>query len=140
MANNLKYAAAAKNAKLGSTGLAAYIGTSAQLTIYNGTQPASPDTAISSQTALVTCTCGAGAFGTASGGVLTANAISSGTGTAGASTGTVGTWFRLWKSDGTTPVLDGTVGTSGCDLNLNNASIAQNQTVSITSFTITEGN
>lgn len=140
MASNLKYSTAAKNAKLGSTGLAAYIGNSAQLTIYNGTQPASPDTAISTQTALVTCTCNAGGFGSASGGVLTASAISSGTGAAGAGAGTSGTWFRLWKSDGTTPVADGTVGTSGCDLNLVNASIAQNQTVSITSFTLTSAN
>lgn len=140
MASNFKYAAAAKNAKLGSTGLAAFIGTSALLKLYDGTQPASPDTAISSQNMLCSLTCGASAFGTAAAGVLTANAISNGTGTAAAGSGVTSTWFRLWKSDGTTAVLDGTVGTTGCDLNLNNASIANGQTVSISSFTITEGN
>ena len=46
MASNLKYSAAAKNAKLGSTGLAAYIGMSAVLNIYSGTQPTNPDTAL----------------------------------------------------------------------------------------------
>lgn len=140
MASNLKYSVAAKNAKLGSTGLAAYIGTSAVLNLYSGTQPANPDTALSGNTLLVTLVCNAAAFGTAASGVLTANAIGSGTGAVGAGAGTTASFFRLFKSDGTTPVMDGTVGTSGCDLNLNNASIAQNQTVSVSSFTVTSGN
>jgi hypothetical protein len=140
MAANLKYSAAAKNAKLGATGLRAYIGTSAKLRLYDGSQPASPDTAVSTQNMLCELICNATAFGSESGGVLTANAISNGTGTAAAGTGTNATWFRLWKSDGTTPVLDGTVGTSSADLILNNTSIANGQTVSVSSFTITEGN
>lgn len=140
MASNLKYSTAAKNAKLGSTGLAAYIGTSAILSIYNGTQPANPDTALSGNTLLATATCNATQFGTVSGGVLTASAISAGSGQAGAGTGTTATFFRLFKSDGTTAVLDGTVGTSGADLNLNNTSIANGQTVTISSFTLTSGN
>jgi hypothetical protein len=140
MATNLKYAAAAKNAKLDSTGLKAYIGASAKLRLYDGSQPTNPDTAISTQNMLCELVCNATAFGTVSGGVLTASAISSGTGAAAAGTGTNATWWRLWKSDGTTPVADGTVGTSGADLNLNNASIANGQSVSVSSFTITEGN
>lgn len=140
MASNLKYSVAAKNAKLGSTGLAAFIGTSAQLKLYNGTQPTNPDTALSGNTLLCTLTCSASAFGTASGGVLTANAITASTGAAGASTGTVATFYRLFKSDGTTAVVDGTVGTTGCDLNFDNPNIAQNQNVSVSSFTLTSAN
>lgn len=139
MAVNLKYAVLLKNAKLNA--ISTYAGTSAQLSLYNGTQPTNPDTALSGNTLLVTLTCSASAFAAAaSGGVLTANAISNGTGAAGASTGTNATWFRLWKSDGTTPVLDGTVGTSSADLILNNVNIATGQTVSVTSLTITEAN
>lgn len=140
MAQNLKYSVAAKNAKLGATGLRAYIGTSALLKLYDGSQPASPDTAVSTQNMLCSLTCNATAFGSEGSGVLTAGAISSGTGAAAAGTGTNSTWFRLFKSDGTTAVLDGTVGTSSADLILNNVSIATGQSVSVTAFTITEGN
>lgn len=140
MASNLKYAVALKNAKLAATGMAGYIGTSAKLRLYDGTQPASPDTAVSTQNMLCELICNATQFGTASGGVLTASAIASGTGTAAASTGINSTWYRIWKSDGTTPCVDGTVGVSGADLNLNNTSIATGQSVSVTSLTYTEAN
>jgi hypothetical protein len=136
----IKYSVAAKNAKLGATGLRAYIGTSALLRLYSGTRPTNPDTALSGNTLLAELTCNATAFGSESGGVLTAGAISSTTGQAGAGSGTNATFFRLFKSDGTTAVIDGDVGTSGSDLNLNNTSIASGQSVSISSFTITEGN
>jgi hypothetical protein len=86
---------------------------------------------------LVELICNATAFApAASGGVLTANAITSGT---AAATGTA-SWFRLFQSNGTTAIMDGDVSTSGADLNLNNTSIATSQTVSVTSFTVTEGN
>lgn len=140
MASNLKLAAAAKNAMLDATGLKAYIGTSALLRLYSGAQPTNPDTALSGNTLLAELTCNATAFGTVASGVLTASAISSTTGQAGAGAGTTATFFRLFKSDGTTAVIDGTVGTSACDCNLNNASIASGQSVSITSFTYTKAN
>jgi hypothetical protein len=84
--------------------------------------------------------CGTPFAAGASGGVLTLGAIANGTGTAGASTGTTATWFRLFKADGTTAVVDGSVGTTGCDLNINNTSIATGQTVSVTSGTLTNAN
>ena len=131
----IKYATAVRNAKMDT--VTSQTGTSALLRIYDGTRPANPNTAITSQTLLVTLTCNASAFAAAaSGGVLTANAITNGT---AAATGTA-SWFRLVKSDGTTPIMDGDVSTSGADLNLNNTSIATGQTVSVTSFTVTEGN
>ena len=131
----IKYDTTTRNDMLDE--LTARVGTSGRLRVYNGTRPANPGTAITSQTMLVELTCNATAFApAASGGVLTANAISNGT---AAATGTA-SWFRLFQSNGTTAIMDGDVGTSGSDLNLNNTSIATSQTVSVTSFTVTEGN
>lgn len=134
MANNLKYSAALKNARLDQ--IASAVGASGLLRIYDGTQPANPDTAVTSQVKLAELTCNAAAFaGAASGGVLTANAIA---GANAVASGT-GAWFRLCKSDGTA-VVDGTVGTSGTDLIIDNTSINSGQSVSVTSLTVTAGN
>jgi hypothetical protein len=131
----IKYDTTTRNAMLDA--LNTRIGTSAKVRIYNGTRPANVGTAITSQTMLVELTCNATAFAAAAAsGVLTANAISNGT---AAATGTA-SWFRLFQSNGSTAIMDGDVGTSGSDLNLNNTSIATSQTVSVTSFTVTEGN
>jgi len=131
----IDYDTTTRNSRLDA--VTARVGTSARLRVYNGTRPANPGTAITSQTMLVELTCNATAFApAASGGVLTANAISNGT---AAANGTA-SWFRLFQSNGTTAIIDGDVGTSGSDLNLNNTSIATSQTVSVTSFAITEGN
>jgi hypothetical protein len=107
-------------------------GTSAVLTIYNGTRPATGGAAT---TALATLTCNASQFGTVSGAVLTASAITNATASA---TGTA-TWARL-TSSGATFVADMDVGTSGSDLNLNTTSIVSGATVSVTSCVITAGN
>lgn len=137
MASNLKYSAALKTSQ--QTAVATAAGASAVLTLYSGSQPASPDTAVGAQVALSAHTCAA-TFGTASAGVLTVGAIANGTGTAGAGAGTAATWYRLTTSGGTA-LVDGTVGTSGADLNLTGTtSIATGQTVSITSWTLTNGN
>ncbi len=103
-------------------------GTSAKLRIYTASYAA----------LLVECVCSASALAAAaSGGVLTLNAISAGTAT-GAGTAAIA---RILKSDGSTMVIEGlTVGTSGANINLTNTSIAVNDTVTITSATITEGN
>ena len=131
----IKYDATTRNAMLDA--LTTRVGTSGLLRIYDGTRPATVATAITTQTLLVALTTNATAFAAAaSGGVLTASAITNGT---AAATGTA-SWFRLFKSDGTTAIMDGDVSTSGADLNLNNTSIATSQTVSVTAFTVTEGN
>lgn len=130
----IKQTTAVRNAQLDA--LNSQTGTSAKLRIYNGTRPANANTAITSQTMLVELTCNATAFAAAaSGGVLTANAISNGT---AAATGTA-SWFRLWQSNGTTAIMDGDVSTTGADININNTSIATGQTVSVSSFTVTDG-
>jgi hypothetical protein len=106
---------------------------SGYLRIYDGSQPATADTAISTQNLLAELRFNATAFGSSVAGVATANAITSGT--AGA-TGTAA-WFRAFKSDGTTAVLDGSVGTSGCDLNLGSVAIQSGGVVSVSAFTYT---
>lgn len=137
MASNLKYSASLKNGQ--QDAITTKLGASAVLELYSGTQPANPDTAITSQVLLASLTCNAVFAPAASGGVLTLNAISNGTGTAGAGAGTNATWFRL-KTSLAVAHIDGTVGISGADLNLNNNNIATGQTVSVTSFTLTNGN
>ena len=138
MASNLKYSAVLKNAM--EAAIPSTVGASALLNLYSGTQPTNPDTAITSQVLLATLTCSATFAPAASGGVLTANAISNGTGTAGAGAGTSATWYRLTTSGGTAHI-DGSVGTSGCDLNLTGStSIATGQTVSVSSWTLSNGN
>ena len=128
----LAYAVGIRNSMLDAITTAA--GASALLRIYDGTRPATGGTAT---TLLAELTCNATFAASASGGVLTLNSITQDS--SANATGTA-TWFRIVKSDGTTHVLDGNVGTSGSDLNLTTVSIVATQPVSVTSFTITEGN
>lgn len=109
-------------------------GASALLRIYDGTRPATGGAAT---TLLAELTCNTTFAAAAAAGVLTLNAITQDS--SANATGTA-TWFRIVKSDGTSFVLDGNVGTSGSDLNLTTTSIVATQPVSVTSFTITEGN
>jgi hypothetical protein len=128
----LAYSAAIRNAMLDEITAAA--GGSALLRIYSGSRPATGGAAT---TLLAQLTCNATFAPAASGGVLTLNAITQDS--SADATGTA-TWFRIVKSDGATHVLDGNVGTSGSDLNLTTTSIVAGQPVSISSFTVTEGN
>jgi hypothetical protein len=105
------------------------------LHIYDGTQPTTADTAITTQTKLAELRFNATAFPAASAGVATANAITADT--SADATGTA-SWFRALKSDGTTVVFDGSVGTSSADLVLNSVSISSGAQVSVTAFTYTE--
>lgn len=135
MASNLKYSTALKNAKLDAITTA--VGASALLRIYDGAQPASPDTAIGAQVLLAELVCNAGAFAAAAAaGVLTANAISP---DASANNSGTASWFRLLTS-GAVAKIDGTVGTSGTDCILDSVSITAAQQVSVTALTITAGN
>lgn len=130
----LKLSTTARNALLDAITTTA--GNSGKLRIYSGTRPANPAASITG-TLLAELTCNATFAPSASGGVLTLNAVTSDS--SADATGTA-THFRLWKSDGTTAVIDGDVGTSGSDLNLNTTSIVAGATVSVTSFTITAPN
>jgi hypothetical protein len=105
------------------------------LRIYDGTQAATADTEVGAQVLLAELTFNATAFGAASNGVATANAI-----TADSSANATGTatWFRALRSNGTSVVFDGSVGTATSDLVLNSVSITSGATVSVTAFTYTQ--
>lgn len=133
MALNLKYSTALKNARLNQ--ITTQVGVSGLLRIYDGAQPASPDTAVSSQVKLAELPCSAAFAPGATGGVLTANAIAA----ANALASGTASWFRLTTSAGVA-VMDGTVGTSAADAIIDNTVIAVGQNVSCTSLVVTGGN
>lgn len=107
--------------------ITAFAGAGAKLRVYTAAYGA----------LLYESTCAATFAPAASGGVLTANAIGNATAT-GAGTAAIA---RLYKSDGTTMVTEGlTVGTSGTNVVITNTTIAVNDVITTSSFTIAEGN
>lgn len=134
MANNLKMADAAVNGEADALDVLAASG---YLRIYDSTgtgQPATADTAVTTQVLLAELRFGSPAFGDAVAGVLTANAITKDS--SANATGTA-TWFRVLKSDGTTSLWDGSAGTSNADLVLGSVAIQIGAEVSITAMTHT---
>lgn len=133
----ISYTTAVRNAKLDAITTA--VGNAGLLRIYDATGgvPANANTAITTQVLLAELVCGSPFAAAASGGVLTANAISN-----DASANATGTaaFFRITDSAGTTTKYQGTVGTSGADLNLNTTSIVSGGPVAVSSLTITAGN
>jgi len=131
MANNLKISTTAVNAQADAL---SDLLDNGYLRIYDGTQPANANTAITTQVLLAELRFNATASPAASGGVLTMNSITQDS--SANNTGTA-TWFRALKSDGSTAVFDGSVGTASCDLNLGSTSITSGASVAVTSMTYT---
>ena len=126
---------AAQNASVNAlTALLNVASAAGHVKIYTGTQPASVATAATG-TLLSTLTLSVTAFGSASNGTATANAITSDTNAA--ASGTAG-WFRAFDSAGTA-VIDGSVTATGGggDMTLNSTSIVAGGTVACSSWTIT---
>lgn len=130
----LSFIAALRNSRLDQINAA--VGASSVVELYGGTPPANVGTALSGNTLLAELACSATAFSAASGGTLTANAVSN---DASANNAGTATFFRH-RTSGGAAVLQGTVGTSGADLNLNVSTITAGQTVAISSYVITEAN
>ena len=63
-------------------------------------------------------------------------------GLAAAGTGTAATYYRIWDSAGTTCFIQGTVTATGGggDMTMDNTSIAENQVVTVNTFSIAAGN
>ena len=127
------YSTTQRNARLDA--LTTALGASPLLRIYDGARPATGGTATN---LLAQLTCAATFAPAASGGVLTANAISSATATG---TGSA-TWARLVTSGGTFVAdMSVTLTGGGGDLQITGTtSITSGVTVSVSSLTITEGN
>lgn len=96
--------------------------------VYDGTQPATADTALATNTLGVTLTFNATAFPASASGVLTANAITSGTAVASITP----TWARLFKSDGTTVVMDVSAGATASNMTI--GAFTSGTTVGCSSF------
>lgn len=114
------------------------IGTDAVLKLRTGAPPANIATA-DSGTVLASMTLPSDWLAAAAGGAKAISgtwedASADGTGTAA--------HFRIYASDGTTAHLQGTVTATGGggDLELDNTSLTTAQTVTITAFTLTDGN
>ena len=109
---------------------------SGYLNIYTGSQPALNGSITGTLLASLTFSGTAFPGATANAGTVTAtaNAITS---AIAAATGTAG-YHALLKSDASTVVATGSVGTSGADLNLSTLSIQAGQTVSCSSYAISE--
>jgi len=131
MANNLKTSIVSRNAELDALRVLANSGL---LRLYDGTQPATPETAVTTQNLLAELTMNATAFGASAAGVITANTI-----TADSDANATGTaaWYRLLESDGTTVLWDGSVGTASADIGMNSVAIQIHAQVSVSSFTYT---
>jgi hypothetical protein len=130
----ITYSTAVKNARLDAITTA--IGASGRIKIYDATGgvPAI-GTAISTQVLLADLPASATFAPAASGGVLTANAI---TNANAAATGTAA-FYRATTSGGTACV-QGTCGAGSGDLNLNTTSLVSGGPVAVSSLTITSGN
>ena len=134
----ISYSTAVKNAKLDAVESTA--GTAAILRVYNGTAPATAGTALSGNTLLAEGTLPSDWMAAASGGTKAKSGTWTLTGQSGAGAGTAGTFFRLYDSGATTCHMQGTFGASGTDMTVDNNSIANAQSITVSTFTLTAGN
>lgn len=103
--------------------------------VYDGTQPANANTAITSQVLLAELRFNAAdAFADAVNGVATAAAI---TGDASANASGTASWFRCLQSDGTTVAYDGTVGTASANMIVPTTTVTAGVAFDVTSLTLT---
>mgnify|MGYP005844431653 CR=1 FL=1 len=135
----IQYSTTLRNNQLDQ--LEATIGASPRLHLYSGAMPANC-AAAASGTKLVEIALPADWMSAASGGVKTKLGTWSGAGTAAAGAGTAAGYFRVYDSTNTTCHIQGTVTVTGGggDMTLDNVSIAQNQVVTVNTFSVTAGN
>lgn len=130
MAADSRYSTTIRNAILAAI---AAVSDGAILKIYDGTRPATADTAITTQNLLATFTLGTPAFAAPASGSMSANAIPNVT-IAATSTAS---WFRLFESDGVTVICDGNIDTANANLVMNSTALQVNATAQIASLTLT---
>lgn len=128
----VQLADATRNAKLDA--VETEVGTSPTLEIRTGSQPANV-AAADAGSLLCTITLPSDWMAAASAGSKAKSGTWQGTASAG---GTAG-HFRI-KTSGGTAKMQGSVGQGSGDLSLDNTNIANGQTVTVTAFTLNEGN
>lgn len=128
----------ARNAALDA--IEAAIGTAPKLQLRSGTLPANTATADAGNL-LVEIALPSDWLETAATGVKTIKGTWTGTGAAAAAGGTNAGHFRIKNTAGTTTHVQGTITITGAggDMELDNPNIAQNQSVTVTTFTLTAG-
>lgn len=132
----IQLSTAVRNGRLDS--IETVIGTSAVLKIFSGSMPANCAAADSGtklvEMALPSDWMAAASSGSKSKTGTWSDSSADATGTAG--------YFRIYASDGSTCGLQGTVTATsgGGDMELDNVSIASGQTVTVTTFTLTDAN
>ncbi len=136
----ISYSNAVKNAKLDA--IETVISTSPELRIYDNSVPANASASLGSAVLLASGTLPSDWLAAASSGAKAKAGTWTLTGQAGAGTGTVGTFFRIYDAAGPTSQIQGTFGVTGggADLTADNASIANLQVVTVSTFVITSGN
>lgn len=136
---SLQYGVAVRNAMLDA--IEATIGTSPKLQLRSGSPPANC-AASATGTLLAEITLPSNWLADASSGAKALAGDWSGVGASGAAAGTDIGHFRILDSGGSTCHMQGTVTEAGGggDMIADNQNIAEDQAVSITSFSITRGN
>lgn len=134
----IQLAVATRNAKLDA--VETEIGASAKLELRSGAAPANV-AAADSGTLLVNMDLPADWMAAAAAGSKAKSGAWSGVGTAGAGAGTNIGHFRL-KTNGGVAKMQGTVTVTGGggDMTVDNVSVAENQVVTVTGFTLNEAN
>ena len=131
MGHNVQLAEATANAIADAVAAQCDGGT---IKVYDGAQPATADTAITTQTLLATCAFANPAFLAAVAGVATAHAI---TQDAAADASGTAAWFRVLDASAGV-VFDGTVGVgAGFDCNVPSTTVVAGAAFPISSMTIT---
>lgn len=131
----IKFSLAVRNARLDV--IETTISTSPQLRIYSGSAPTNITDAASG-TLLATLTLPSDYMANASSG----SKAKSGTWSVSASAAGTAGYFRVLDSTGTTAHIQGTVTATGGggDMTVDNTSIASGQTITVNTFTLTDGN
>ena len=130
----LQYSTAVRNARLDA--IESTTGATALLTLRTGSVPANCATA-DSGTVLCSITLPSDWMAAASAGSKAKSGTWSGTASGGG--GTIA-HFRIYDNAGTTCHIQGTVGVGSGDMQLDNNVVADGQSITISTFTITEGN
>lgn len=133
----IQFSEGVRNAELNA--IETTISTAPTLEIWSGTKPANCAASDAGDgDVLVTITLPSDWMDAAASGSKAKLGTWSSTGTAAAGAGTTATHFRLKQS--TTCHIQGSIDTSASDLILDNTSIAEGQTVTVSTFTLTAGN
>lgn len=133
MALNSKTAVASRNSVLDTIFNALNSG---KFIIADGTQPTDADTALGAQVDLADLAFGSTAFGAASAGSKTANAITQDSSANATSTATWATLIISANAFSGARLMDMSVGTSSANLNLNSVAISSGAAVSVSSFSV----